>query len=239
MPAISVLLEPMLEFEVIDHAETPFGTLILRRRDVPVAGVIELALDHQFLMSSAVTDSERELATRAIALHGGTDLDVMVGGLGLGYTCKAALDTGRAARVEVVELSPAVIRWVKTGVVPLGAELVADTRLHITQQDVFERLRNPPTAKHDLLLIDVDHSPDEILGETSSNFYAHENLALAAHHLRPGGVFALWSTSDSPWFRAELGKAFREVVVEPIDFFNETVGAPETNWLFLARHPSR
>jgi len=227
----------MLEFEVLDHAESPFGVLILRRRTAPVAGVIELALDHQFLMSSAVTVSEHELATRAIALHGGTDLDVMVGGLGLGYTCKAALDSGRVARVEVVELSPAVIRWVQNGLVPLGEELVADARLHITQDDVFERLRQPPTRKHDLLLIDVDHSPDERLGETSDSFYAHASLALAARHLQPGGVFALWSISDSAAFTAELRKAFGEVVVEPIEFFNETVGVPETNWLFLARHP--
>jgi spermidine synthase len=187
----SVVREPMLEFEVLDHAESPFGVLILRRRTAPVPGVIELALDHQFLMSSAVTDSERELATRAIALHGGTDLDVMVGGLGLGYTCKAALDSGQVARVEVVELSPAVIRWVQSGLVPLGAELVADARLHITHADVFERLRQPPTKKHDLLLIDVDHSPDERLGETSDSFYAHASLALAARHLAPEGVFAL------------------------------------------------
>jgi spermidine synthase len=228
----------MLEFEVIDHAESPFGVLILRRRTAPVPGVIELALDHQFLMSSAATVSERELATRAIALHGGTDLDVMVGGLGLGYTCKAALDTGRAARVEVVELSPGVIRWVRNGLVPLGEELVADARVHITQDDVFERLRNPPTRKHDVLLIDVDHSPDERLGDTSSSFYAHASLALVARHLQPGGVFGLWSTSDSAAFTAELHKAFREVVVQPIDFFNETVGAPETNWLFMARHPT-
>jgi spermidine synthase len=228
----------VLEFEVIDHAESTFGVLIVRRRTAPVPGVIELALDHQFLMSSAVTVSERELATRAIALHGGTDLDVMVGGLGLGYTCKAALDSGRVASVEVVELCSGVIKWVQTGVVPLGNELVADGRFHITHEDVFERLRHPPTRKHDLLLIDVDHSPDKRLGETSNSFYAHANLALAARHLEPGGVFALWSTSDSAGFRAELAKTFHEVVVQPTDFFNETVGAPETNWLFFARHPS-
>ena len=183
----------MLEFEVIDHAESPFGVLILRRRTAPVPGVIELALDHQFLMSSAVTDSEVALATRAIALHGGTDLDVMVGGLGLGYTCKAALDSDRVARWRSSSSSPGVIRWTENGMVPLGKELVADPRFHITQQDVFERLRQPPTRTHDLLLIDVDHSPDERLGETSDSFYAHANLALAARHLEPGGVFALWS----------------------------------------------
>ena len=108
----------MREFEVIDHAESPIGVLILRRRTEPVPGVIELALDHQFLMSSAVTVSERELATRAIAMHGGRDLDVLIGGLGLGYTCKAALDSARVARVEVIELVQAVIDWVAGGVIP-------------------------------------------------------------------------------------------------------------------------
>jgi hypothetical protein len=76
----------VLEFEVIDHVESPLGVFILRRRTAPLPDVIELTLEHQFLMSSAVTVSERELATRAIAMHGGSALDVMIGGLGLGYT---------------------------------------------------------------------------------------------------------------------------------------------------------
>lgn len=225
----------MREFEVIDHAESPLGVFILRRRTAPVPGVIELTLEHQFLMSSAVTVSERELATRAIAMHGGSELDVLIGGLGLGYTCKAALDSACVARVEVVELIQGIIGWVASGVIPLGNELMADARFHAIQSDVFERLRSPPTRTHDLLLIDVDHSPDERLGESSDSFYAHGNLILAAQHLKPGGVFAVWSTSENPAFEAELRKAFEEVRVEPIEFFNETVGQQETNWLFLAR----
>ena len=223
------------EFEVIDHAESPIGVLILRRRTEPVPGVIELALDHQFLMSSAVTVSERELATRAIAMHGGRDLDVLIGGLGLGYTCKAALDSARVARVEVIELVQAVIDWVAGGVIPLGKELMADARLHVIQGDAFERLHRPPVTTHDVLLLDVDHSPDEHLGETSDSFYTRTNLALAAQHLKPGGVFGVWSTSESPAFEAELCETFDDVRVEPIEFFNETVGQQETNWLFFAK----
>jgi len=225
----------MREFEVIDHAESPLGVLILRRRTAPVPGVIELTLEHQFLMSSAVTVSERELATRAIAMHGGSDLDVVIGGLGLGYTSKAALDSERVARVEVVELIDGIIGWVASGVIPLGKELMADARFHAIQGDVFERLRRPATRTHDVLLIDVDHSPDERLGESSDSFYAHGSLILAAQHLKPGGVFAVWSTSENPAFEAELRKTFEEVRIEPIEFFNETVGHQETNWLFLAK----
>lgn len=225
----------VLEFEVIDHAESPLGVFILRRRTAPVPGVIELTLEHQLLMSSAVTLAERELATRAIAMHGGSDLDVVIGGLGLGYTSKAALDSDRVARVEVVELIQGVIGWVASGVIPLGKELMADARFHVIQADVFERLRGPATTTHDVIVIDVDHSPDERLGETSDSFYAHDNLILAARHLKPGGVFAMWSTSENPAFEAELRKAFEEVRIEPIEFSNETTGQQETNWLFLAK----
>lgn len=223
------------EFEVIAHAESPIGVLILRRRSEPVAGVLELTLEHEFLMSSAVTDSECALATRAIAMHGGRDLDVVIGGLGLGYTSKAALDSDRVARVDVIELVQGIIDWVATGIIPLGTVLMADPRLHIVQDDVFERLRQPPVRTCDLLLLDVDHSPDERLSETSDSFYAHANLALAARHLKPGGVFGVWSTSPNPAFEVELHKTFGEARVEPIEFFNETTGRPETNWLFLAR----
>lgn len=223
------------EFEVIEHAESALGTLILRRRTAPVPDVIELTLDHQFLMSSAVTVSERELATRAIAMHGGSDLEVLIGGLGLGYTSKAALDSDCVARVEVVELVQGIIDWVASGVIPLGKELMADARFHATRDDVFERLRRPATTTYDVLLIDVDHSPDERLGGSSDSFYAHANLVIAAQHLRPGGVFGVWSTSENPAFEAELRKTFDDVHVESIEFFNETVGQPETNWLFLAR----
>jgi spermidine synthase len=225
----------MREFEVIDHVDSPLGVLILRRRTAPVPDVIELTLEHQFLMSSAVTVSERALAIRAIALHGGSNLDVVIGGLGLGYTSKAALDSDRVARVEVVELVQGIVDWVASGVIPLGKELMADVRFHAVQDDVFERLRRPPTRTHDLLLIDVDHSPDERLGESSDSFYAHANLLLAAQHLKPGGVFGVWSTSENPTFESELRKTFEDVRVEPIEFFNETVGKEETNWLFFAR----
>lgn len=225
----------MLEFEVLDHAHTPIGTFILRERTEPVAGVIELTLDHQFLMSSTVTVSERALSTRAIAMHGGTDLEVMVGGLGLGYTAKAALDSGRVANVDVVEYVQSIIDWVARGLIPLGKELVADRRYHPIHGDVFERLGGTVSKLYDVLLIDVDHSPDERLGETSDSFYGHAKLVLAAQHLKPGGVFAMWSTDESPEFEAELRKTFQEVRVEPIEFFNATTEQEEQNWLFLAR----
>ncbi|MDB4957237.1 MAG: spermidine synthase [Myxococcales bacterium] len=222
------------DFEILDHADSPLGVFILRRLTrEPYA--IEIMLEHQFLMSSAVTVSERELASRAIAMHGGTKLDVMIGGLGLGYTAKAALDSDRVAHVEVVELVQAVIEWNRRGLVPLGLEVMADPRCQVTHDDVYERLRRAPVKQHDLLIIDVDHSPDAHLGESSDSFYAREGLELAKRHLARDGVFGVWSTSESPAFEAELRAAFREVRVDAIEFINEAVGGSETNWLFFAR----
>lgn len=225
----------MLEFEVLEHAESPIGVLILRRRNPPEDHVVELTLEHQFLMSSAVTFSERALATRAIEMHGGTNLDVLIGGLGLGYTGKAALDSDRVARVEVVELVRGIIDWVERGIVPLGKELMSEPRFHVTHDDVYDRLQRAPQTTHDLILIDVDHSPDERLHESSASFYGHERLSLAKQHLNSRGVFGVWSTSPSPWFEAELRETFDVVRAEPIDFYNETCRKAETNWLFLAR----
>jgi spermidine synthase len=225
----------VLDFEVIDHAESAIGVIILRRLILPHRHVIEITLEHQFLMSDAVTVSERELATRAIAMHGGTNLDVMIGGLGLGHTAKAALESDHVACVEVVELLPAVIEWTQRGLVPLGHELMADPRFHVSQDDVYTRLGQAPTKKHDIVIIDVDHSPDARLGDSSDSFYSHEKLELAKRHLAPQGIFGVWSTSESPTFEAELRKAFGEVRVDAIDFINDAVGGPETNWLLFAR----
>jgi spermidine synthase len=233
--ATSMLLSAVLEFEVIDHVDTPLGVVMLRRRNPPEDHVLELALEHQLLMSSVATVSERALATRAIAMHGGTGLDVMIGGLGLGYTAQAALESDRVARVEVVELIAGVIAWFERGVIPLGPELMADPRFVTVQDDVYDRLGRAPIKRHDLLLIDVDHSPDSHLGESSDTFYGAARLTLAKQHLEPHGIFGVWSTSESPWFEDELHEAFDEVHVEPISFFNETAQRPETNWLFLAR----
>lgn len=232
----SILRMTTDELEVLAYEESPIGMICLRRRSVPSAPetqAFEITVDHQFLMSSLATASERELARRALELHGGHELRVLVGGLGLGYTAEAALATGQAAQVEVVELLPQVIGWLKRGLIPLSAALLADGRLLISEEDVYRRLLHPPVQRHDVILLDVDTSPDRRLGEVSARFYSPAGLAAAAEHLSPGGVFAVWSYAESAEFEQAMRSVFGKVRVEPVDFKNPMLDEDETNWLFF------
>ena len=136
-----------LNLEILAYEESPLGLLCLRRRELlsqPGTIVTEVTLNHEFLMSSLYTDSERALARTALEMHSGDELQVLVGGLGLGYTAREALLSGRVARVEVVELLPQVIDWLAGGLVPLSSELQEEMgkrrRLVVIEGDVYRRL---------------------------------------------------------------------------------------------------
>lgn len=230
-------------FEILAWEETELGPLCLRRRELlsqPGTIVTDVTLDHEMLMSSHLTLSERTLARHALDMHEGSGLDVLVGGLGLGYTAYEVIVAGqqRIDRVEVVELLEPVIAWIQQDLVPLAGALRADSRIEIEQGDVYARLAAAPgRRRHDLILIDVDHSPDERLGsdDASSYFYSEPGLRSARCHLADGGVLGVWSyASDSP-FATALRRVFDEVQVEPVTVVNDLVDEEQTDWLFFAR----
>ncbi len=231
--------------EILACEPSPLGLLCLRRRELlsrPGTIVTEVTLDHEFLMSSLYTDSERVLARTALQMHSGNELRVLVGGLGLGYTVREALLSQRVARVEVVELLPQVIDWLARGLVPLsselqhamGGEIGKGQRLVVTQGDVYRRLAGEPDELFDLILIDVDHSPDERLAEQSARFYTTPGLQAARRHLAADGVLAVWSYAESSPFADALREVFEQVRVEPITYDNRLIDQQQTDWLFFA-----
>jgi len=230
-----------LNLEILAYEPSPLGLLCLRRRELlsqPGTIVTEVTLNHEFLMSSLYTDSERALARTALRLHSGDQLRVLVGGLGLGYTARAALLSDSVARVEVVELLPQVIDWLERGLVPLSSELQGEMtderRLVVTQGDVYRRLAGPPDDLFDLILIDVDHSPDERLADDSVSFYTARGLRAARSHLAAGGVLAVWSYAESSPFADALREVFERVVIEPVSYHNHMIDQQQTDWLFFA-----
>jgi spermidine synthase len=224
--------------EILAYEESPIGMICLRRRELlsaPGTIITEITLDHTLLMSSHHTDSERALSTLALERHGGRELRVLIGGLGLGYTADEVLRSPRVASVEVAELLPQVIGWVRDGLVPKSEALNGDARLRVVEADVYALLANAAERQFDLILVDVDHSPDEPLAASSAGFYTEAGLRLAGRHLAPGGLLAVWSYADSSPFAAALRSVFGRVEVERVTFENRVVEETETNWLFLAR----
>ncbi|QDV20874.1 spermidine synthase [Gimesia panareensis] len=225
-------------FEILAYEPTDLGMLCLRRRELlcePGTIVTEVTLNHEFLMSSYLTASEKALSEIALQMHSGAQLQVLVGGLGLGYTAWSALESDRVSRCEVIEFLPQVINWLKQGLVPLSDKLNADNRLKVTQGDIYQQLATPPEQKHDLILIDVDHSPDENLDDASGNFYTTDGLQRAKLHLEEDGLLGVWSYAESSQFVDALHELFREVRIEPVTIFNNLINEQQTDWLFFAR----
>ena len=230
-----------IAFEELDFVRTDLGELLLRRRKpicMPDTWVYEVKLDDRFLMSSLVNDSERELARLALARLEGTDWRVLVGGLGLGYTANEVLKSARVRRVEVIEFLPEVVGFLREGLVPLSPELLADPRFDVREGDVYATLHAPPRECWDLVLIDVDHSPEEHLGNANASFYTESGLTHAKKHLAPGGILAVWSYAENSPFVDALRAAFAVVETVPITFENDLLDEQCTDWLFVASDKS-
>lgn len=224
--------------EILAYEHTPLGPLCLRRRallSMPGTVVTEVTLDHEFLMSSYYTVSERALSELALDMHPGSELSVLVGGLGLGYTAYAALESQRVARLLVIDLLPEVVGWLEDGLLPLSETLNAERRFKTEVGDFFGRMAAPPEERFDAILVDIDHAPDHYLDHESAPFYTQEGLEAVKRHLAPGGVLAVWSSADSEAFRSGLNAAFDEVRVESVPFYNHLIAAETTDWIFLAR----
>lgn len=227
------------KLEILAHEETPLGLLCLRRRELlsmPGTIVTEVTLNHEFLMSSYHTDSEQALARFGVEMHGGQDLKVLIGGLGLGYTAAATLQFPQVQSVEVIELLPQVIGWLEDGLLPLSETLLADQRLAVMEGDGYAKMWNQPESPYDLILIDIDHSPDDRLGAVDASFYSVEGLEKARHHLSPGGVLGIWSYEESDPFAAAMGAVFDEARVEPVTHENVLIDQTQTDWLYLGRN---
>lgn len=197
-------------FEELDFQSTPLGDISLRKRTEPRLNgklLYEVKLNDEFLMSSLFTESEIQLSKLGLAAlkqtQYKTDLDIIVGGLGLGYTAVAALEDEAIRSLKVIEVMQPVIDWHQRGLVPLGTELTADARCTLINADFFAIATSDANGFDDdnkqihAVLLDIDHSPTHWLNEGNSSFYCEESLNKLANKIVPGGVFGLWS-NDPP-----------------------------------------
>lgn len=231
-------------FEELDYRRTPLGDLSLRRRTELSLNVevFEVKLNDEFLMSSLFTESEIALADLGLAACDQGPLDVVVGGLGLGYTARAVLGNSSVRSLLVVEALRPVIDWHLNGLVPLGKELTADPRCEFRNGDFFALIDSPaldsgdPEKRFHAILVDIDHSPRHVLHPSHRALYTEDGLRRVAAHLQPRGVFALWS-NDPPDndFLGALATVFASTRSHVVEFLSPVQRRNVSNAVYIAR----
>src|SRR5258705_2089519 len=232
-----------LNFEELDFRPTVVGVLSLRRRRHLTTGVdiYEIKLGDEFLMSSQLTTAEVELARLGLAALARTDLGIVVGGLGLGYPALAVLENSSLRSLIVVDALPEVIEWHEQGLLPLGKQLTADPRCRLVNGDFFAMADSAdgfdsavPRRRFDAVLVDIDHSPTNLLHPRHAALYQRQGLARLAEHLHLGGVFALWS-HDPPddAFNAALAGAFAISAAHVVTFDNSRGDHDASNTVYV------
>lgn len=234
-----------LDFEELDFQKTPLGDLTLRRRrmrSLDNLQVYEVILGTGYLMSSLFTTVEIALADLGLAKHDASELDVVVGGLGLGYTAQAALKDDRLRSLLVIDALPQVISWHENGLVPLGPELTADPRCRYVLGDFFALSAGEgfdpqePNRRFHAILLDIDHSPRNLIHQQHAHFYSGKGLRNLANFLHPGGVFAMWS-DDPPddQFMFLLSETFPTTEATIVSFHNPLQDCESKSTVYLAQ----
>jgi spermidine synthase len=221
----------MKPWELLGETRTPDGTLMaLTRR----GGEYVIHADGKSLMSSRMHGSEQALATLGCRRLGGRpEPRVLIGGLGMGFTLRAALDLlPPGASVVVAELVPAVAEWNRGPLGPLAGHPLRDRRVRLELCDVAATLRASPGA-FDAVLLDVDNGPSALTARDNAGLYDDRGIAAARDALRPGGTLAVWSAREDRAFEHRLRHAGFSVEVERVRGRLAQGGPRHT--IFLAR----
>ena len=202
----------MKKWTAVDQALTPDGkTISLHEHD----GSYMIRVDGVPLMSTRQHASEEKLAELACAhVRGIRGARVLIGGLGFGFTLRAALATvGADATVVVAEILSAVIAWNRNAVLPLAADALADPRVTVLQQDVVEAIREG-RGSFDAIILDVDNGPAALSTDSNRRLYDSSGMRNARAALRPAGCLALWSVAPDPAFERLMTQAGFRVEVQ-------------------------
>ncbi len=223
----------MIRWSLIDTADVPGGggelRLMQRGSEFSIfSGSIQL-------MNSRSNGSEKALATLpCAALADRPAAQVLIGGFGMGFTLRAALESlGPRARVTVAELVPAVIAWARGPMAHLNGECLEDPRVALRDGDVAAVI-GEARREYDAILLDVDNGPEGLSRPANDRLYDAQGLAAARQALKPGGVLAVWSSAGDSAFTQRLRRAGFAVRETPVRSSGGRKGAHHMIWLATA-----
>ncbi|MDX8405849.1 MAG: hypothetical protein R8K50_06830 [Mariprofundus sp.] len=219
----------MQPYKLIDTATDHGGTLRLYQRGEEFSIRVDKAGE---LMNSRLHHSEDVLADLACAhITGRANTQILVGGLGLGYTLAAALKhAGSASSVMVAELMPAVIRWNREYLGLLADHPLLDARVKVLEQDVGKVMRAHHNS-YDAIMLDVDNGPDAFTRDDNSSLYSMSGLKQAYDALRKGGVITVWSAAPDPAFTTRMTKTGFKVDQQRVRAHLSRRGSQHTIWI--------
>ena len=196
----------MIPRTLIDRAPMPDGSGELRL--IRRGEEFSIMLGANELMNSRLSGSEEELARIACErLKGRQRPAALIGGLGMGFTLRAALaELGPDASVTVAELIPAVIDWAKGPLAHIYGDSLVDPRVTVAEADVTDLIVRSDRA-WDAILLDVDNGPEGLSVAANNRLYDSAGLAAAKRALRPGGILGIWSSDGDPRFTRRLERA--------------------------------
>lgn len=220
----------MIPWEKLDTARIP-GTedeLRLMRRGKEFS----IKLGTNELMNSRLSGSEEALATLAAKrIEQVASPKVLIGGLGMGFTLRAALTVlGSKAAIVVAELVPAVVAWARGPMAPIFGDSLDDPRVTIREGDVADIIR-APRSKFDAILLDVDNGPEGLTRKGNDALYTKTGLNAARNALQPGGVLAVWSSGPDAAFTKRLRGVGFEVSEVHIRATGKGQGVRHLIWL--------
>ena len=219
----------MIPWVQLDSAKTPDGQqeLRLKRR----GSEFSIMLGGNELMNSRLSGSEEALAKLSCQrIAGHRQPRILIGGLGMGFTLRAALaELGDDGEIVVAELVPAVVAWARGPMAELFGGCLDDPRITVEETDVGRPIRSEPAA-WDAILLDVDNGPEGIVHKSNDALYSLQGLGAARTALRPGGVLAVWSQGPDSGFTRRLKQA--GFVVEEVNTrANGKRGARHVIWI--------
>jgi spermidine synthase len=219
----------MIPWQQIDTAPVPGAEVELRL--MQRGAEFSMMLGSNELMNSRLSGSEEALATLACKrIEAVKRPHLLIGGLGMGFTLRAALVVlGAEARILVAELVPAVIAWARGPMADLFGDSLDDPRASILSADIVEVIQSQPSA-FDAILLDVDNGPEALIRKANDALYNPSGLKAMHRALRPGGVLAVWSSGPNGSFSRRLRDAGFDVNEVGVRATTKRSGAHHVIW---------